>query len=596
MVTMLCFIAAAASIPDENSIVWPQPQSQTLGARSGYVSANLAFLHAKNSTASGSSLLAAAFDRSTGVIFQHRPEQMSWIGRCDAAPCPLSPPPPDRSLVIRVLVVSVAHADESLTLGTSENYTLSISFPNASLTADSVFGAMRGLETFSQLVQPDYSIREQSIVDFPRFPFRAVLIDTARHFLPVPLIMAHLDAMSYNKMNVLHWHIVDMPSFPFVSTTFPHLAADGAFDSNHTYSPSEVARVVKHARQRGIHVVPEFDMPAHTFPSWDRAGVLHGNSTLLTKCSAYAAVGGYGPLRADLETTYIFIEKLLVEAAAAFPDAIFNIGGDEVSSYCYEENADVAAYLRAHNMTGGDLVAAFASRVLGIVRKVLHRTPMMWWPGTANLLPPVEIRGSVLDIYLDSTQGYNGTATNMTRAGVTVVRSGGYYLDQLCPVDPDGKHHGTYWGYWQGWSYYNVDPVVGEIDMAAGGRPELVIGGKANMWGEHVDATNFFQRVWPRASVMAERFWSAASVNVSAAARPRLHEFRCKMVRRGILAEPIASLMYNEGGPYHTAYCAHDSDGFAYAPPVPWWSSASPPERDATVTARHAYGYQHKTS
>ena len=93
------------------------------------------------------------------------------------------------------------------------------------------------------------------------------------------------------------------------------------------------------------------------------------------------------------------------------------------------------------------------------------------------------------------------------------------------------------------------------------------------MWGEHVDATNFFPRVWPRASVMAERFWSAASVNVSTAARPRLHEFRCKMVRRGLAAEPIASLMYNEGGPYHTAYCAHDSDGYTYAPPVPWWAS-----------------------
>ena len=220
-------------------------------------------------------------------------------------------------------------------------------------------GAMRGLETFNQLVQPDYSIAEQSISDFPRFPFRAVLVDTGRHFLPVPLLRAHLDAMAYNKMNVLHWHIVDMqvprlhsandvgrmllpfrlipslvllcaatataaviaatatahrstsaydmcsvrargfvfmwsslpsvalaepianptnetppspsryhnnppfvprsltkitatgttraharPSFPFVSTTFPHLSADGAFDQHHVYSPADVAGIV----------------------------------------------------------------------------------------------------------------------------------------------------------------------------------------------------------------------------------------------------------------------------------------------------------------------------------------------------------------
>ena len=58
-------------------------------------------------------------------------------------------------------------------------------------------------------------------------PLRAVLIDTGRHFLPVPLLLAHLDAMAYSKLNVLHWHIVDMPSFPFASRSLPHLARDG---------------------------------------------------------------------------------------------------------------------------------------------------------------------------------------------------------------------------------------------------------------------------------------------------------------------------------------------------------------------------------
>ena len=111
--------------------------------------------------------------------------------------------------------------------------------------------------------------------------------------------------------------------------------------------------------------------------------------------------------------------------------------------------------------------------------------------------------------------------------------------------------------------------MVGEIDAGAGGRPELVIGGKANMWGEHVDASNFMARVWPRASVLAERFWSAAALSDPDPARPRLHEFRCKLVTRGISASPIASLLYHEGGPYHTAFCSHDSDSFTYTPPVP---------------------------
>ena len=110
--------------------------------------------------------------------------------------------------------------------------------------------------------------------------------------------------------------------------------------------------------------------------------------------------------------------------------------------------------------------------------------------------------------------------------------------------------------------------VIGQINVSAGGRPELVIGGKANMWGEHVDANNFMSRVWPRTSVLAERFWSAASVTNVFAAHPRLHEFRCKLTRRGIVAEPIGSLLNTGTGPYHTAFCQHDSETFVYTPPT----------------------------
>eukprot|EP00040_Diaphanoeca_grandis_P019625 m.103756 g.103756 ORF g.103756 m.103756 type:complete len:963 (-) comp27515_c0_seq4:240-3128(-) len=559
-------------VPPEATMVWPQPQSQTVGDRSGYISSRSQFQFvAANAMASSSSVLREAFARYEAVLFQHIPEPMTWVGRCHTPPCPGQPAVPSKALVVGSLEVVLRSSDESLDLETCENYTLSISFPNATLTAVTAYGALRGLETFSQLVQPDYSIREQVIDDFPRFPFRGILIDSARHFLSVPLLQAHLDAMAYNKMNVLHWHIVDMPSFPFVSTSFPQLAANGAFDSNHVYTPQDISSIIAYAKARGIRVVPEFDVPGHTFPSWDFVGVMHDNSTLLTKCAQYNSVGGYGPLRVDLESTYEFLTTLFTELSTVFPDAVFNIGGDEVSTGCWEENPDVSAFMKRMNLSPSNLTVYFAKKVFAIVNTTMKKSPMMWRPGIGDLVSPADTPpDAIYDVYgpMPGLKGYNDSATVTTKNGFRVVRSANYYLDQLCTGDPDGKHDGTYWGYFQGFDYYNYDPIIGEIDEKAGGRPELVIGGKANMWGEHVDNTNFMPRVWPRTSVLAERFWSAAAVNDTAVARMRLHEFRCRLTRRGIDAQPIGSLAYSETGPYHTAFCQHDSDAFTYSPPV----------------------------
>jgi len=162
--------------------------------------------------------------------------------------------------------------------------------------------------------------------------------------------------------------------------------------------------------------------------------------------------------------------------AAVFPDALFHAGGDEVSTACWSENKEVAAWMVSHNMGVTGLNNYYAMRLFDIVRETMHKAAMVWWPGIADTLNVSAIpRSTILDVY-GGPEGYNASAAMLTAAGLAVVRSAGYYLDQLCEGDPDGKHDGTYWGYFDGWTYYARDPVEGPI--ATQGNASLILGGK----------------------------------------------------------------------------------------------------------------------
>lgn len=172
---------------------------------------------------------------------------------------------------------------------------------SAIIESETVWGALRGIETFAQLIWNNdkyedgddplhFYINVTSIDDFPRFPHRGIMFDTARHYHPEKIFYELMDAMMYNKFNVLHWHVTDDQSFPFVSRKFPELSAKvsenakklankmssyfynckGAYTSRHVYTPDMVERVKNEARLRGIRLILEFDTPGHT-QSWGNA-------------------------------------------------------------------------------------------------------------------------------------------------------------------------------------------------------------------------------------------------------------------------------------------------------------------------------------
>ncbi|KAJ2794892.1 Glucosamine-6-phosphate isomerase (Glucosamine-6-phosphate deaminase) (GNPDA) (GlcN6P deaminase), partial [Coemansia helicoidea] len=254
------------------------------------------------------------------------------------------------------LVVSVASTSEALGLSTDESYTLDVPVNgSATLHAKTPYGVVRGLETFSQLVTangPAKAIANTPIhiADAPAFAHRGLLFDTARNFYSLGAIFRTLDAMSYNKMNVFHWHIVDSQSWPVESATFPELHRKGAYGPQMAYSRADVQRVIRYARDRGIRVVPEFDVPGHTYA----VGLSHPE---LVSCmnkqpnwDAYAAEPPSGQLNIALPESVDFVNKLIDEYAALFTDEAFHIGGDEVNLKCWTDDPVVQNVTAATGM------------------------------------------------------------------------------------------------------------------------------------------------------------------------------------------------------------------------------------------------------
>nr|XP_027199030.1 beta-hexosaminidase subunit beta-like [Dermatophagoides pteronyssinus] len=404
----------------------------------------------------------------------------------------------------------------------NEAYTVKIDKDHSVIESKSVWGALRGLETFSQMFRHvgknQFSINTGQIDDEPRFAFRGVMLDSSRHFLPLHAIYETLDAMEMNKFNVFHWHIVDDQSFPFVSTTFPELSKKGSYRSNFIYTPEDVQKVLRYANDRGIRLIPEFDSPGHT-ESWGK-----GQPNLLTQC--YDGKGkpipnSYGPINPVLNSTYEFIQKLFHEIAERFPDQYMHLGGDEVDFGCWKSNPILQEFMKI-NQFGDDyakLESYYITKLIDIVQN-LNRSYIVWQEVFDN---EVKIRPETVVHVWKNGALWQMEMKNVTKAGYQALLSSCWYLNYIS--------YGNDW-----YKYYQCDPqnFNGTIQ-----EQNLVTGGEACLWGEFIDASNLISRTWPRACAVAERLWSPKSFKDPKKAKTRFHGQRCRMQILGLKVEPI---------------------------------------------------------
>jgi len=404
-------------------------------------------------------------------------------------------------------------------LGDDESYRLEVSTTDVQLTAPDPIGVFRGLQTFLQLVRVtprSFSVPVVTIDDQPRFPWRGLLIDSGHRFVPVSVIKRNLDGMEAVKLNVFHWRFADDQGFHVESRKFPLLQQKGS--GGFYYSQDEVREIIGYAHDRGIRVVPEFDVPCHT-ASW-----FLGYPELSS---------GQDPLKSSAidptrKSTYNFLTGFIGEMAALFPDSYFHAGGDECDPKEWEGNPRIQQFMRAHAIKdGAALQAIFTARVEKIIAS--QKKIMVGWD---EILQP----GTPKDVVIQSWRGPESLA-EAARNGYRGVLSSGYYID----LNQSAAEH------------YLVDPLAANAAALTPEQKARVLGGEATMWTDIVSHENMDNRIWPRTAAIAERLWSPQQIRGVDSMYERLAVVSLKLdsygLRHRLITEEMLERMTGEPDP-----------------------------------------------
>jgi hexosaminidase len=381
-------------------------------------------------------------------------------------------------------------------LGEDESYRLEVTPAHARITAPNPLGALHAMETFLQLVQADreaFITPAVRIDDQPRFAWRGTMLDVSRHWMPVEVVERTLDAMAAVKLNVFHWHLSDDQGFRVECKRFPKLHELGS--DGHYYTQQQVRDVIEYARDRGIRVVPEFDMPGHA-TAW-----FVGYPELSSGPGPYSIERKWGVFDPAIDPTrdevYTFLDSLIGELTALFPDDYFHIGGDEVNGKQWEANPRIQAYMKAHGIKDSEaLQASFSRRVVPIVTK--YGKKVIGWD---EVLSPDLPKGTVVQ----SWRGQKSLA-EAAHQGYSGILSAHYYLDLVHSAADS----------------YVADPIENESAALTPEEKSRILGGESCMWVEYVTAGSVDTRIWPRNAAIAERLWSPQQVKDVASMYRRL--------------------------------------------------------------------------
>jgi hexosaminidase len=399
-----------------------------------------------------------------------------------------------------------------------ESYELKIASNQITINATSDLGALHGLETLLQLLQNNstsFYFPVVEILDSPRFTWRGLMIDAARHFQPVDVIKRNLDAMASMKMNVFHWHLADDQGWRIELKNHPkltELASDGSF-----YTQEEIKNIVKYADERGILVIPEIDVPGHAsalLTAYPEIGSKVGEGEI-----TYEVQRNSGIFNATLDPTnpktYEVLSSIFDEVCTLFPGSYFHIGGDENNGKEWNANPAIQQFKKDNNFVNNhDLQTYFNMKLIPILKK--YNKKLMGWE---EIMTENMSKDAIIHAWRGTNEGQEagGALIKAAKNGYNTVLSNGYYIDLMLGIE----------------SHYLNDPIPNKIILSPEEKAR-VLGGEAAMWSELVTPLNIDSRIWPRTAAIAERLWSDESVTDMNSLRKRLKTISFRLEELGI--------------------------------------------------------------
>ncbi|KAI0324943.1 N-acetylhexosaminidase [Cubamyces sp. BRFM 1775] len=543
----LLFAVCLCALTSCTAALWPMPRSLSTGISPVKLSSAFA-IHLQGISDPPSDLLSA-ISRTRSRLNSDKFERLVLgRGATDAHAVQSAHALDSLNLILHFgsPVRSIAEESTRAINTKSESYDLSV--PNdravATLTANSTLGLLRGLVTFEQLWY-DYKGTKYmlngpvQIADEPAFPYRGFSFDTSRNFYPISDVLRTLDAMSWVKLSILYWHIIDSQSFPLDVEAFPELAEKGAYSTDEIYMREDIKQIVQYANERGIDVVMEMDSPGHT-TAISAAHPEHIACAAKSPWSKYASEPPAGQLRIASPSTLSFARTMFSSVAATLPGTMMSSGGDEVNLPCWEEDEETMADLAARNISIADALNEFVQTVQGVITE--HgKTPFIKSDMVLTHNAPV-VNDTVVVVWQTSAD-----AAAVAERGLRFIHqpSNYFYLDCGAGDWLGDNILGNSWcdpfKTWQ--RAYSFDPYANLTSA----QHDLVLGGQMPIWSEQSSPENLDPIVWPRLAAGAEVFWTGAILpdgssrlnpNETSGTRAfaRLNELRYRLVDRGVNA------------------------------------------------------------